>query len=420
MSDSSKTAGDGLGTVEFVALMAALTSLTALSIDAVLPAFSQIGRDLNVINLNNTQLIISALFLGLSLGQFIFGPVSDRFGRKPAVYAGSVVFAIGAVLAATATSLPVMIFGRFLQGVGASAHRTVVMAIVRDKYAGADMARILSFVTAVFITVPTFAPLIGQGILFTAGWRAIFVIMLVMALAGCCWLGIRQPETLKPENRRAITRELLWDGFKDVTGHKATLYYTAASGFVFGTMMTYLSTAQPMFADVYDIHETFPLYFSGIAVVFGISSVVNGRIVRTVGLQNMCRGALIIQIVVSLVFAMYMRFVDTTPALWLFMTYLTLAFFCQPMLNGNLNALSMEPLGHIAGLAATFIGASTTFIALILSVLVGRFYNQTVLPLSFAFCVFGSVALVLVIIGSRAQKAEKRAAANRPAVEAVL
>ncbi|KZK98713.1 MULTISPECIES: multidrug effflux MFS transporter [unclassified Pseudovibrio] len=418
MSDSPKTAGASLGTVEFVALMATLTSLTALSIDAVLPAFSVIGKDLNVGNSNNVQLIISALFLGLSLGQFVFGPVSDRFGRKPAVYAGSVVFAIGAVLAATATSLPMMIFGRLLQGVGASAHRTVVMAIVRDKYVGAEMARILSFVTAVFIIVPTLAPLIGQGILFAAGWRAIFVIMLIMASVGCIWLAMRQPETLKPENRRVITPRVLWEGLEEVVSHKATLYYTAASGFVFGTMMTYLSTAQPMFADIFNVHETFPLYFSGIAVVFGMASIVNGRIVRRIGLQNMCRAALTIQIVTSLSFAMYLLLIDTTPDLWLFMTYLSLAFFCQPMLNGNLNAMSMEPLGHIAGLAATLVGATTTFIALILSVIVGRFYDQTLLPLSFAFCVFGGIALVLVVIGARVQKAEKIALSNTTSAEA--
>ncbi len=418
MSDSPKTAGASLGTVEFVALMATLTSLMALSTDAVLPAFTIIGKDLNVQNPNNVQFIIFALFLGLSVGQFIFGPVSDRFGRKPAVYAGSVVFAVGAVLAATATSLPMMIFGRLLQGIGASAHRTVVMAIVRDKYSGAEMARILSFVTAVFIVVPTLAPLIGQGILVAAGWRAIFIIMLIMACVACTWLALRQPETLKPENRRTITPRVLWAGFLEVTSHKATMYYTAAAGFVFGTMLTYLSTAQPIFADIFDIHETFPLYFSGIAVVFGMASIVNGRIVRRIGMQNMCRAALCIQIVSSLAFALYLFFVATTPPLWLFMTYLSFAFFCQPMLNGNLNAMSMEPLGHLAGLAATLIGASTTFIALILSVIMGRAYDQTLLPLSFAFCVFGGMALVLVMMGARAQRAEKLAFSDGLAGEA--
>ncbi len=407
MSETPRATGANLGTAEFVALMATLTSLTALSIDAVLPAFSVIKNDLNVQNPNNIQLIISALFLGLSLGQFLFGPVSDRFGRKPAVYAGSIVFALGAVLAATATSLPVMIFGRLLQGIGASAHRTVVMAIIRDKFSGAEMARILSFVTAVFIVVPTLAPLIGQLILISFGWRAIFVIMLVMATVGCIWLGARQPETLKPENRRIITAKILWEGAEEIAGNKATLLFTTASGFVFATMMTYLGTAQPMFADVFDIHETFPLYFSGLAVVFGFAAALNGRIVRHIGPLKMSQAALIVQIVASLSFAFYLLFVDTTPSLWLFMIYLALAFSCQPMLNGNLNAMSMEPMGHIAGLAATLIGATTTFIALLLSVLVGRFYDQTLIPLSVAYCVFGSIALVFVILGARAQRAAK-------------
>ncbi|KZL19885.1 Bicyclomycin resistance protein [Pseudovibrio axinellae] len=409
MSDTPKTAGASLGPVEFVALMASLTSLTALSIDAVLPAFSVITKDLKLENPNNIQFIISALFLGLSLGQFIFGPVSDRFGRKPAVYAGSVVFAIGAILAATATSLPMMIFGRLLQGIGASAHRTVVMAIIRDNYAGAEMARILSFVTAVFIIVPTLAPLLGQAILLAAGWRAIFVIMLIMASVGCIWLALRQPETLKPENRRTITPRVLWAGVLEVTKHRATLFYTAATGFIFGAMMSYLSMAQPIFADIYNIHETFPLYFSGIAIVFGIASIVNGRLVRRIGLQKMCRLALSVQLAASIIFLLYLVLVNPTPTLWQFMSYLSVALFCQPMLNGNLNAMSMEPLGHLAGLAATLIGASTTFIALILSVIVGRFYDQTLLPLSVAFFVFGSVALLLVTIGSKLQRAEETA-----------
>ena len=335
------------------------------------------------------------------------GPVSDRFGRKPAVYAGSFIFVFGAVLAATATSLPIMILGRFLQGVGASAHRIVVMAIVRDKYAGAEMARILSFVTAVFIMVPTFAPLIGQSVMWFAGWRAIFVIMLAMALISSIWLGVRQPETLKPENRRLITPHVLWSGLREVISQKATLCYICAAGFVFAIMMTYLSTAQPMYADVFDVRETFPFFFSWIAVVFGIASIVNGRVVRRFGLHTMCRSALMMQIFLSLLFFAYIYSSETkTPPLWLFMVYLSLAFFFHPMLNGNLNALAMERLGHLAGLAATLIGAFTTFIALLLSVLIGRFYNESVLPLTFAFCVYGTIALLFVLLGQRLQRRE--------------
>lgn len=407
MNVSSKPSASELGVAEFVALMAALTSLTALSIDAVLPAFTVITRDLQVQNANDIQFIISALFLGLTLGQFVFGPVSDRFGRKPAVYSGSFVFIIGTILAATATSLPVMIFGRFLQGVGASANRIVVMAIVRDKFAGAEMARILSFVTAVFIMVPTFAPLIGQGIMWLAGWRAIFVIMLAMALLGCFWLGLRQPETLKPENRRSITPRVLWSGIREVAAQKATLCYAAAGGFVFAIMMTYLSTAQPMFADVFDVHESFPFFFSWIAVVFGTASIVNGRVVRRFGLHTMCRFALIMQILLSLAFGAYLLSLDgAPPPLWFFMAYLSCAFFFHPMLNGNLNALAMERLGHLAGLAATLLGAFTTFTALVLSATIGRFYDQSVMPLTFAFCAFGAVALLFLLAGQRFHRLE--------------
>jgi DHA1 family bicyclomycin/chloramphenicol resistance-like MFS transporter len=190
---------------EFVALMALMTSLVALSTDAMLPALPLIGGDLGVRNPNNNQLVLSVFFLGVTVGQMLFGPLSDSAGRKPAIYAGLVLFMLGCLLSIIATDFPTMLAGRVLQGIGVAGPRTVTVALIRDQYEGPAMARIMSFVMTVFILVPVAAPMLGQGLLFVADWRAIFVLFLALAVLALGWFALRQPETLPAERRNALS-----------------------------------------------------------------------------------------------------------------------------------------------------------------------------------------------------------------------
>lgn len=386
-----------LGIAEFVGLMALLTSLVALAVDAVLPAFPQIKSDLGVADMNHLQFLVTFVFLGMSIGQLVFGPVSDSIGRKTAIYIGMGVFVAGAVLASQATSLPVMLVGRFLQGVGAAAPKVVIIALIRDQYSGREMARITSFVMSVFIAVPAIAPLMGQLTLMLAHWPTIFYAMLVQATVATLWLAVRQPETLHPEHRRPVSLASLSYAAREIIKCRAAMLYTVGAGFVFASFMTYLSTAQPIFDGIYGVGALFPVYFSSLALIFGAASFVNGRIVRRFGMQLLCKVALTGVVTSALLYLGPVMLTGGQPPLWSFLIYLATTFFFLPLLFGNLNALAMEPLGHVAGTAATMVGSISTFVGLFLAMIIGSFYEGSLLPIVLGFGMLGATALVIFI-----------------------
>lgn len=377
-------------------MMALLISLVALSIDAMLPALPQIGADLGVGRPNDYQLVISVLFLGMACGQLIYGPLSDSTGRKPAVYAGLALFLLGCLLSVFAASFSVMLAGRFLQGLGAAGPRIVVIALVRDQQSGRAMARTMSFVMAVFILVPALAPALGQAIVVLAHWRAIFASFLALAVFALVWFALRQPETLPRDRRRPFSLRGIAEGVVESCANRQTLGYTLAAGLVFGAFVGYLISAQQVFQDHYGVGVLFPAYFAVLALSIGSASVVNARLVIRLGMRYLSSRALWVLSGLSLVFLAVTAAAAGHPPFWAFMAYFMAAFFCVGMLFGNFNALAMEPLGHIAGVAAAVVGSITTFISLLLGTAVGQGYDGTVLPLVGGFAALGVAALAVV------------------------
>ena len=245
--------------VEFVILVSMMMSLTALSIDAMLPALPQIGDDLNVQDPNNRQLVISTIFLGLAGGQLFFGPLSDKIGRKPAIYAGYGLYIIGSVISLFAFSFPMMLFGRLLQGAGVSAPRAVTLALVRDQYEGRAMARVMSFVMTVFILIPMIAPSLGQAILFFSGWRSIFGIFVLLAVITLAWFGFRMPETLAQENRIPFSFGRITSALREILKIRSAVGYTLSAGFISGAFLGYLSSTQQIFQEQYALGDLFPI-----------------------------------------------------------------------------------------------------------------------------------------------------------------
>lgn len=250
-------------TGEMVVLMAMLMSLVAMSIDAMLPALAQIGNTLGVLHANDTQLVISALFLGLAIGQLLYGPISDTTGRKIAIYVGLILFIVGCFISAQSWNFTMMLIGRFLQGLGASGSRIVTVAMIRDQYDGRAMARIMSAVMTIFILVPAAAPIMGQAILTVASWRMIFVVFIVMTAVAFIWLWLRQPETLPTEKRRVFSPRILRNGLLETLRNRITLGYTISAGMIFGAFTGYLISAQQIFQDLYGLGAEFPYYFGG-------------------------------------------------------------------------------------------------------------------------------------------------------------
>jgi len=390
---SAKKNADGAISGEFVALTALMMSLVALSIDTMLPALPAIGSDLGTGTPNANQFVISVLFLGMSAGQVIFGPLSDHTGRKPAIYAGFAVFISGTLLSLFAWNFPMMLTGRLLQGFGAAGPRVVTIALVRDRFQGAAMARVMSFVMTVFILIPILAPALGQLLLVLSGWRAIFGLFLILSAITIAWFALRQPETLGKENRIPFSIGRITAATREIVSIRQSLVYTIATGLVFGAFLGYLNSSQQILQVQYGLGDRFPLFFGLLAVAFGVATIFNSSLVMRFSLHLLVRLAMLNLAVLSLLFLAVSAVMDGNPPFWALMLYLAILFFFIGILFGNLNALAMEPLGHIAGIGASVIGSLSTFLALVIGTVIGQSYDGTILPLVGGFSLLGAAAL---------------------------
>lgn len=393
------------GPVEYVVLVALITSIVALGTDIMLPALGMIGTDLGLADLNDAQLVVSAFFLGIALGQIFAGPLSDRFGRKPVIYAGFALFALGCLLSMTTESWTAMILGRILQGVGASGPRIVSIALVRDSFEGRPMARIMSFISAAFILVPIVAPAIGQGLIALSGWRSTFAFMILIAVASTIWLHMRMPETHPLDRRKPFSATQIFSGLAIVLRTPAALGYTLATGLIFGAFLGYLSSAQQVFQVTFGVGTLFPLYFAVAALSIGAAALLNARLVMRLGMRRLTTRALTVLVALSLACLARLVAGDHEIPLWVFMIWQLSAFFCIGILFGNLTALAMEPLGAIAGLGAAFVGALSTLMSLPLGWSVGHAFDGTATPLVAGFALLGLLSLITCILTDRAAPA---------------
>lgn len=381
---------------EFVAMMALIMSLVAMTIDMMLPALSTIGGDLGAQSENASQLIVTMIFLGLAVGQLVYGPLSDSIGRKPAIYLGYAVFFIGTLMSIFAVTYPMLLLGRLLQGIGVAAPRSVSLALIRDQYEGRSMAQVMSFISVVFILVPIIAPSFGQAILLVAAWRAIFVVLFLLGVISLSWFALRQPETLAAARRVPLSAGRIGRGLREVLSSRVTLGYTLMAGLIAGAFQGYLSSAQQVFQFQYGLGTLFPLIFAVNAIAIGVASFTNGRLVMRYGMRTLSRIALYTLCGLSVVFLGVVIFTGGQPSLWLFMGYLLPTFFCVGLLFGNMNAMAMEPVGHLAGMGAAVVGSFSTLLATPLGLVVGQAYNGTVTPLVLGFTVLGLGALALM------------------------
>jgi len=388
---------------EFIALMASLMSVVALAIDALLPALDYIGISIGTANPVENQLLITMIFLGLGLGPLFFGPISDSLGRKPIVYMGFGIFIIASFICVFSESLEMMVFGRILQGIGLSAPRTISIAMVRDTYDGDYMARIMSFITVVFLLIPIVAPAMGQFVLDHYNWQAIFYVQLIFSVLVSFWFWKRQPETLHIEQRVKFTSHIFVNGIKEILKYKTTIGYTVISGFITGSFMVYLSTAQQVFQIQYDLKDQFPYIFAGIAISIGTATFLNGTLVIKFGMENMVTYSLISFFSLSLIYCV-LFFGTANPSITILLTFLGLQFFSIGFLFGNLRALAMQPIGHIAGIGAAITGFISTIMAVPISTFIGRFVFGTALPLFFGFLVCSALSIAILIYLKSAKK----------------
>ncbi len=374
--------------------MAAAMSLAALSIDAMLPALGDIGRELGTVRENDAQLVVSLFLLGFAVGQVAWGPFADSFGRKFTLLSGLALYLVGSFVCFQAESFPLMLAGRLIQGLGVASPRIVSIAIIRDQFEGRQMARVMSFIMAVFVIVPIIAPAFGQTLLLFGSWRLLFGIFGLFAIVLALWFSLRQPETLPVDRRVPFSLRNTVRGIGHVLRVKSAFAYTIAAGLVFGSFIGYLSSAQQIFQVQYQLGKLFPVYFGVLAVAIGVASIANTGLVIRHGMRRLVGWSLRGVLVLSLGFLVLVVLpADGHPPVWALMAYLLVVFFGIGLLFGNMNALAMEELGDIAGVGAGVVGSLSMLISIACGTAVSQSYNGTVLPLIVGFAVLAGAAL---------------------------
>lgn len=391
-----------LGQTEFIALIAMLFATIAFSIDAMLPALPEIAAELSPNAPNNAQLILTSFVFGMGVGTLFAGPLSDSYGRKTVIVGGALLYCAGAMLAYVAPTLDSMLLARVLQGLGAAGPRVVALALVRDVHSGPRMARIVSFAMMIFTLVPAVAPLLGQFIIAGFGWRSIFLAFLLFSVVSVLWLVIRQPETLPRADRRPFRAAPLWAALREVMALRSIRLSILAQTLAFAALFGTLSSTQQLFDQTYGRAETFPLWFALIAVVSGTSSLLNAALVMRLGMRRLVRVSFATQMLVSAAFVIAFA-LNLWPApevlpveFYAYLIWTIGVFFMVGMTVGNLNALALEPVGHIAGMAASVTGALSTVFSVILAAPVGLAFNGTPLPLMIGVTLFSGLAYAVV------------------------
>lgn len=384
---------------EFIALMAALMALNALAIDVMLPALPYMGEALGIANENERQFVVSSYMLGMGIAVLAFGPLTDRFGRRAPLLAGVAVYVAATVLAAFAPNFETLLVLRFIQGMGAASVRVIATAVVRDRYSGREMAEVMSLTFMVFMAIPIIAPGIGQVLLLTGPWQTIFIFMGVLALALWLWTFYRLPETLPLDQRRPLSLMSVVDGFRIVFTNRVAFFYGLAGMFLFGALFGFITSSQQIYVDIYGLGVYFPVAFAAMAGLMAVSSFTNSRVVRRFGMRRLSHGAILVFTLGSAIW-LGLALLGFMP-LWLFFSLLAIIMFCFGWASSNMNSLSMEPLGKVAGTAASVFGFIQTVGGALIGGYTGQHFDGTTVPAAAGYFSMGALALICILIAEK-------------------
>lgn len=386
----------GIRRGEFVAFVAALMGVNALGVDLMLPALPEIGTELGAPSDNARQWVVTAYVFGFGVGQLVYGPLADRFGRRPIILLSLIGFVGASLFAATAQTFTALIAARMLQGLLSASSRVLAVAIVRDSYSGRAMARITSLAQMIFFLVPILAPTIGQALLALGPWRFIFYVLGGFAAFVLAWAVFRLPETLAPADRRPISFQSLSEAYRLTLTNRYSLGYSLAAALTFGGIIAFVSTSQQVFAETFDAGGRFTLLFGICAFFMGCASFVNSRLVEQLGTRAISQAGLIALIILS-VLHVGVDLADME-TLWTYVAFQALSMTCIGLCGSNFGAMAMQPVGHIAGTASSIQGFITGIGAVLVASMIGQAYDGTTLPLALGYLGIGLGALVIVFV----------------------
>lgn len=398
MSDTPVAARD-LSRVEFIVLVAGLMALNALAIDVMLPALPYMGEALGVSNENERQFVVGAYMFGFGFAQLAFGPLTDRFGRRAPLLFGLVVYIVCAFAATFAPNFTVLLVLRFVQGLGAAGTRVIATAVVRDKYSGREMAEIMSLTFMVFMAIPILAPGIGQVILLAGPWQYIFLFMTGLATVIALWAFFRLPETLHPEYRRPLSVGAVIEGFRIVVTNRQALFYGLGGTFLFGAMFGFVTASQQIFVEIYGLGPYFPVAFAAMAGGIAVAQFINSRVVKTYGMRRISHTAILIYLGGSVIW-LALALMGPVPFPLFFGLFLVIQWMFG-WAASNMNSLSMEPLGAVAGTAASVFGFTQTVGGALIGTYIGQLYDGTLVPNATGYAVMGALVLGCVLVAEK-------------------
>jgi len=378
----------------FIGMMASLMALAMLGLDIMLPGLPSIARDLAIETPNVRQLVITVYALSIGGAQIIYGPLMDRYGRKPVLLAGLAGYAVFSVTAAMATTLPMLLVARALQGAAIASARVGAISTIRDLYNGRRMAQVVSICMLVFMASPVFAPSLGQLVLSFASWRWLFLLLAFVAIVVAIWLGLGLRETLHPENRRAISSREILGAFGMIMRSRQGMGYTLAGTLIFGTLSGFVNSASQLINDALHASERFGLVFGGVSAFVAVATVVNARMVPRLGSRVLSHGALIVSILAAAIhLGVSLAGRETLTS---FVVLQGISLFCFGLMGGNFGALAMEPMARVAGSAASAQGFLSMVGGALIGLVIGQAFDGTVVPLASGFLICGLAALLVV------------------------
>src|SRR6201996_1334583 len=397
-----------MGFPEFVFIIASIMALNPLAMDMMLPALPDIRSAFHIADPNHPQMVLSTFLFGFGLGQFVMGPLSDRFGRRPILLGGMILYCVASVLAISAPSFEALLLARVLQGLGTSATRVIATSIVRDCYTGRRMASVVSLAMMIFIAVPVIAPSLGEAVMMLTQWRGIFIVLMVYGALALAWSAWRMPETLPTSERKSLALRDVLGAFRQTITNRQTLGYALAAGCVQGALFAFVFISQQVFVDIYKLGPYFPLAFAAAAVGVAAAGFLNARFVGRIGMRIMSHSALLLFVAVAAI-TMAAAWFHALP-LWLFMPLSSLMMFSFGLMVANFTAMAMERQGHIAGPALSLYGSITTLLGIGIGTTIGQAYDGTLLPFATGFflCTLASLAVVLITEKGRLFKPHAR------------
>ena len=337
-----------------------------------------------------------AYFLGFGSTQLLWGPLADRFGRKPILTIGIALYGIFALLCATASTFALLIAGRVAMGASAAVTRVLVISMVRDLFEAEAMAKVMSLVFMTFMLVPVLAPNIGQAILLVAPWQAIFVVLALYAAAMLAWTWVRLPETLHPEYRRSLKWRQMTGAMLDTIRERQSIGYTLAMTVTFAGLVAYISSIQQIVFEVFDAPQLIGIVFAAIAAPMALASWGNSQIVGRFGMRRVGHTSAALLAVVTAVHVAIA--IAGFESLKVFIVMQALTMCCFAFTSSNFGTLAMEHMAPIAGTASSVQGVISTFGSALIGFAIGQAYNGTALPFLIGFAACSTVGFLIVVL----------------------